>query len=51
MVEINGHPRIKLSQEVGKVTMPGCKSAYRLYGANGILQILIFHNFLISIKI
>lgn len=35
MVEINGQPRIKLSQEVAKVTMPGCKSAYRLYGANG----------------
>ncbi|KAJ1531966.1 hypothetical protein ONE63_000603 [Megalurothrips usitatus] len=35
MVEINGQPRIKLSQEVAKVTMPGCKSAYRLFGANG----------------
>ena len=35
MVEINGMPRIKLSQDVNKVTMPGKKSAYRLYGADG----------------
>ncbi|XP_066603799.1 nicotinate phosphoribosyltransferase isoform X2 [Prorops nasuta] len=35
MVEINGQPRIKLSQEVGKVTIPGKKDAYRLYGADG----------------
>jgi nicotinate phosphoribosyltransferase len=35
MVEINGSPRIKLSQDVMKVTMPGKKTAYRLYGADG----------------
>ncbi|PSN33080.1 Nicotinate phosphoribosyltransferase [Blattella germanica] len=35
MVEINGMPRIKLSQDVHKVTMPGKKTAYRLYGADG----------------
>ncbi|XP_043283868.1 nicotinate phosphoribosyltransferase isoform X4 [Venturia canescens] len=35
MVEINDKPRIKLSQEVGKVTMPGKKNAYRLYGGEG----------------
>lgn len=35
MVEINGHARIKLSQDVEKITMPGNKSAYRLYGADG----------------
>ncbi|XP_076172974.1 nicotinate phosphoribosyltransferase isoform X2 [Ptiloglossa arizonensis] len=35
MVEINGRPRIKLSQEVGKVTIPGRKDAFRLYGADG----------------
>ncbi|XP_021917956.1 nicotinate phosphoribosyltransferase isoform X1 [Zootermopsis nevadensis] len=35
MVEINGLPRIKLSQDVMKVTMPGKKTAYRLYGADG----------------
>ena len=35
LVEINNQPRIKLSQEVGKVTMPGRKTAYRLYGVDG----------------
>jgi nicotinate phosphoribosyltransferase len=35
MVEINGTPRIKLSEDVMKVTMPGKKTAYRLYGADG----------------
>lgn len=30
LVEINGQPRIKLSQEVCKVTMPGRKNAFRL---------------------
>lgn len=35
MVEINGTPCIKLSQDVMKVTMPGKKTAYRLYGADG----------------
>ncbi|XP_014204039.1 nicotinate phosphoribosyltransferase [Copidosoma floridanum] len=35
LVEINDQPRIKLSQEVGKVTMPGRKTAYRLYGLDG----------------
>ncbi|XP_050350555.1 nicotinate phosphoribosyltransferase isoform X2 [Nymphalis io] len=35
LVEINGQPRIKLSQDVGKVTIPGNKEAYRLFGADG----------------
>lgn len=35
LVEINGQPRIKLSQDVEKVTMPGNKTCYRLYGADG----------------
>ena len=35
MVEINGQARIKLSQDVEKVTMPGHKTAYRLYGGDG----------------
>jgi hypothetical protein len=35
MVEINGLPKIKLSQDVGKVTMPGRKDVFRLYGADG----------------
>lgn len=37
MVEINGQPRIKLSQDVAKVTIPGKKDAYRLYGENHAL--------------
>lgn len=35
LVEINSHPRIKLSQEITKVTMPCRKNVYRLYAANG----------------
>jgi nicotinate phosphoribosyltransferase len=31
LVEIEGHPRIKLSQQVVKVTIPGKKDVYRLY--------------------
>jgi len=34
-VEINSSPKIKLSEDVEKVTMPGKKDAYRLYGADG----------------
>lgn len=35
LVELNGQPRMKLSQDVGKVTMPGKKDAYRLYSESG----------------
>lgn len=35
LVEINGRPRIKISEEPAKVTIPGRKTAYRLYGAEG----------------
>lgn len=35
LVEINGQPRIKLSQDVEKVTMPGNKECFRLYGSDG----------------
>jgi nicotinate phosphoribosyltransferase len=32
LVALNGHPRIKLSDEVGKMTIPGRKEVYRLVG-------------------
>eukprot|EP00027_Filamoeba_sp_ATCC50430_P017928 CAMPEP_0168577842 /NCGR_PEP_ID=MMETSP0413-20121227/21002_1 /TAXON_ID=136452 /ORGANISM="Filamoeba nolandi, Strain NC-AS-23-1" /LENGTH=364 /DNA_ID=CAMNT_0008611623 /DNA_START=137 /DNA_END=1226 /DNA_ORIENTATION=- len=32
LVEIKGEPRIKISQEVSKVTIPGRKDTYRLHG-------------------
>lgn len=35
LVDLNRLPRIKLSQDVGKVTMPGKKDAYRLYSESG----------------
>jgi nicotinate phosphoribosyltransferase len=35
LVEINGRPKIKLSQDVEKVTMPGQKNAFRLYSNDG----------------
>ena len=34
LVALNGHPRIKLSDEVDKMTIPGRKEAYRLIGTN-----------------
>src|SRR5512139_2709235 len=35
LVEVKGIPRIKLSQELGKMTIPGKKEAYRLVGEDG----------------
>ena len=35
LVEINEKPKIKLSQDVEKVTMPGKKIGYRLYSNDG----------------
>lgn len=35
LVELNGQPRIKLSQDVGKVTIPGKKDVYRLFSLTG----------------
>lgn len=35
MVEINGHARIKISQELDKMSLPGKKNVYRLFGAQG----------------
>jgi len=34
LVECNGNPRIKLSQEIAKVTLPGRKRIYRFFGAD-----------------
>jgi nicotinate phosphoribosyltransferase len=36
LVEINGHPRIKLSQEIEKMVIPGRKNVYRLSNAEGV---------------
>lgn len=35
MVEIEGNPVIKLSLDVGKVTIPGRKNIYRLFSQDG----------------
>ncbi len=35
LVQISGRPRIKISEEPAKVTIPGRKNAYRLYGEEG----------------
>ena len=35
IVEIDGKPCMKLAQEVSKLTFPGKKNVYRLYGAQG----------------
>jgi nicotinate phosphoribosyltransferase len=35
LVEVDGQPRIKLSQDVSKVTIPSRKEAFRLVGQNG----------------
>lgn len=43
LVEIRGEPRIKVSQDAAKVTIPGRKEAYRLYDSNDlpILDLMI----------
>lgn len=35
LVELNGQPRMKLSQDMEKVVIPGKKDAYRLYSESG----------------
>ncbi|KAK4018097.1 Nicotinate phosphoribosyltransferase [Daphnia magna] len=35
LVEINKQPKIKLSEDLEKVTIPGRKDIYRLYGSDG----------------
>jgi nicotinate phosphoribosyltransferase len=43
LVEVKGIPRIKLSQELGKMTIPGKKEVYRLLGEDGysLLDLMI----------
>ena len=43
LVEINGQPRIKVSHDTAKITIPGKKDAYRLYGSSGepVLDLLV----------
>jgi nicotinate phosphoribosyltransferase len=43
LVEVKGIPRIKLSQELDKMTIPGKKEAYRLLGEDGysLLDLMI----------
>lgn len=36
LVEVRGEPRMKISNEIEKVTIPCQKSAFRLFGANGV---------------
>jgi nicotinate phosphoribosyltransferase len=47
LVEINGKPRMKLSQDIEKVLIPGKKKAYRLYShvnKEPMLDILVQHD-------
>jgi nicotinate phosphoribosyltransferase len=43
LVEARGIPRIKVSQELGKMTIPGEKEVYRLFGEDGysLLDLMI----------
>ena len=43
LVEVKGIPRIKLSQELNKMTIPGRKQVYRLYGEDGysLLDVMV----------
>uniref|UniRef100_A0A7M4F7P0 nicotinate phosphoribosyltransferase n=1 Tax=Crocodylus porosus TaxID=8502 RepID=A0A7M4F7P0_CROPO len=35
LVQVNGRPRMKLTEEEEKMTLPGCKAVYRLWDAAG----------------
>jgi nicotinic acid phosphoribosyltransferase len=52
LVEVNGMPRIKLSQDGSKITMPGKKNAFRLYGGDGKLieiNLVVFFSILFNL--
>lgn len=36
LVQVNNEPRMKLSQDIDKVTIPGCKHIYRFYNKDDI---------------
>nr|CAB3264201.1 nicotinate phosphoribosyltransferase-like protein [Phallusia mammillata] len=36
LVAVNNEPRMKLSEEVGKINLPGRKDVYRLYSSEGV---------------
>ncbi|KAK9753071.1 Nicotinate phosphoribosyltransferase C-terminal domain [Popillia japonica] len=44
LVEVNGQARMKLSQDVGKVIIPGKKDLYRLYSKSGDALIDLMQN-------
>lgn len=46
MVEINGRPRLKLSEDTNKMTLPGKKEVFRLYGNEGyaLIDIMLLPN-------
>jgi len=45
LVEINKLPRIKLSQEIEKLTLPAAKDAYRLYASGlPVIDLLVIHD-------
>lgn len=53
LVEIDGQPCLKLSQEISKVSIPGKKIAYRLYNAENVpmLDLLCSNNDTDNIKV
>ncbi|GJQ78107.1 hypothetical protein Trydic_g2445 [Trypoxylus dichotomus] len=44
LVEVNGQPRMKLSQEVNKIIIPGRKTLYRLFSKTGDALIDLMQN-------